>query len=76
VTDEECVHRYAMLGVVGYVENHIRIWLIAHDGIPPTSVIMGQLEWDVMGAKGADDWSIAGVRVIPDAARPAGVELV
>lgn len=76
MTADERLKRYAMLGIVNYVEVQIAIWKAGHDGIAPGAILMGELEWGIMGAEGADDWSIAGVKVVPDSTSEAGVELM
>lgn len=66
MTDEETVHRYAMLGLTAYIEHKLQRFK-DEKMMEPQLVIVGRLEWVVvMGCTDTDEWSVAGVPVAPN----------
>ncbi len=66
MTNEERMHRYAMMGVVSYIEELITMYF-EKTGKKPGIVILGRLEWDeIMGCKLDEDFLVAGIPVVPD----------
>lgn len=75
MNNEERTHRYAMMGVVSYVEERLRMFHKENDKLPGI-VILGKLEWDeIMGCKLDEDFSVAGIPVVPDFTKTHGVYL-
>jgi hypothetical protein len=72
----ERTNRYAMMGVISYVQELVIAHNRKHDKMPALAVI-GKLECEILGAKAhEDDFSIAGVTVVPDPTRPVGAFLI
>jgi len=75
MNNDERTHRYAMMGVVAYVEERITKFK-QEQGKLPEIVILGKLEWEqIMECAIDEDWSVAGVAVVPDLTSPAGARL-
>lgn len=74
-TDER-VHRYAMMGVVAYIQELI-ISYEKRTHILPAMAILGKLEWEyILRSKNTEEFTVAGVECIPDLTKPCGVQLV
>ena len=72
---DERVHRYAMLGLVAYIESKVNEYERAN-GFKPLSVVVGRLEWEtIMGCDPTTEWSVKGVVVVPNDNRESGVSL-
>jgi len=57
---------YAMLGLTAYIEERLKLFEQT-EGRKPTIVVVGALEWTVvLQNEPTDEWSVAGVPVIPD----------
>ncbi len=64
-----------MMGVTSYIQERILAYRKDHDR-PPSIVLLGRLEWEeIMGCKLDEEWSVAGIPVVPDFTKPAGVSL-
>ena len=75
MNNDERTHRYSMMGVVAYVEERITKFK-EEQGKLPDIVILGKLEWEqIMGCTIDEEWSVAGVAVVPDLTKPAGATL-
>ena len=65
MSDTDIVHRYAMLGLVAYVEELIRVFMV-ENGRKPTMVLLGELEWvAIMECDPLEEFSIAGIACVP-----------
>lgn len=75
MSNEERTHRYAMMGVTAYIEERIKMYH-EEQGVKPALVILGKLEWEaIMGCKLDEDWSVAGIPVIPDFTKQQGADV-
>jgi hypothetical protein len=72
MNNDERTHRYAMMGVVAYVQERIIMFEKDRRQLPEIT-ILGQLEWEVLGANMDEDFSIAGIPCVPDLTTPFGV---
>ena len=76
MNNEERTHRYAMMGVVAYVEERIADFQTKNGGQLPTICTLGKLEWEeIMGCTIDEDFSVGGVACVPDLTKPAGANL-
>ena len=73
--NQERVHRYAMMGVTAYIEERIKMYY-EKEGKKPAIVILGKLEWEeIMGCTYTEEWSVAGIPVVPNLMKPLGVDV-
>ena len=64
-----------MMGVTSYIQERILAYHKEHDK-RPAIVLLGKLEWEeIMGCKLDEEWSVAGIPVVPDFSKPSGVSL-
>ena len=67
------VQRYAMLGLVSYIEERAKVFEVERKR-RPRACIVGQLEWlAILGCEPSEDFSVAGITVIPDDTLTNGV---
>jgi hypothetical protein len=76
MSNEERTHRYAMMGVVSYIQERISMYAEKNDGKRPEIIILGKLEWtDILGCAYDEDFSVAGIPVIPNLTKFMGVDV-
>lgn len=73
---EERTHRYAMMGVVAYVQELIISYERKQQRLPAMA-ILGKLEWEtILHSRNDEEFTVAGIPCIPDLTKPQGVQLV
>lgn len=76
MNNDERLQRYAMMGVVAYVQERIISFEKAAHKLPAL-VVLGEMEWkQILRCKDDEEFTIAGIPCVPDLTKPCGAHLV